>query len=228
MTGFLDTGASDDRRRHRPRLLAVLVVVFCGWFGASAVAQDSSQGSTSQSTEAPAPVTAEDLESLVGTIEDAKRRAAFIKDLKALIAAHRQTPPAAEDVTTGVVGDLSKRLRRSGRGIMHSLRPDILEPLEVQGVNTLADSAVIIRARIKVRAGVQWSMRRAFNRRMKLRFDELGIEIPFPQHTVHLAKPPDPASAPPRQPAPDAAAPRLSGRTARDDGSGDGSPGNSE
>ncbi len=66
------------------------------------------------------------------------------------------------------------------------LRHDILETLEVQGVNSLDDSAVVIRARIKVRAGTQWAMRRAFNRRMKLRFDELGIEIPFPHRTVYF------------------------------------------
>ncbi len=67
------------------------------------------------------------------------------------------------------------------------LARDILEPLEVQGLNSLDDSAVVIRARIKTRPGRQWAMRRAFNRRMKNRFDDLGIEIPFPQTTVHLA-----------------------------------------
>ena len=67
------------------------------------------------------------------------------------------------------------------------LGPDILEPIDVQGLNSLDDSAVVIRARIKTRPGRQWAMRRAFNRRMKNRFDELGIEIPFPQTTVHFA-----------------------------------------
>jgi small-conductance mechanosensitive channel len=67
------------------------------------------------------------------------------------------------------------------------LGPDILEPINVQGLNSLDDSAVVIRARIKTKPGMQWSMRRAFNRRMKNRFDELGIEIPFPQTTVHFA-----------------------------------------
>ena len=67
------------------------------------------------------------------------------------------------------------------------LSRDILEPINVQGLNSLDDSAVVIRARIKTRPGRQWAMRRAFNRRMKNRFDELGIEIPFPQTTVHFA-----------------------------------------
>jgi small conductance mechanosensitive channel len=66
-------------------------------------------------------------------------------------------------------------------------RRDILEPLEVLGLDRFADSAVIIKARIKTRPSRQWSVGREFNRRMKKRFDELGIEIPFPQRTVHLA-----------------------------------------
>jgi small conductance mechanosensitive channel len=77
------------------------------------------------------------------------------------------------------------------------LSRDILEPINVQGLNSLDDSAVVIRARIKTKPGKQWSMRRAFNRRMKNRFDELGIEIPFPQTTVHFAGGGDGPPSPP-------------------------------
>ena len=65
-----------------------------------------------------------------------------------------------------------------------ALAPDIITPLEVQGLQSLDDSAVVIRARIRVSAGTQWGMKREFNRRLKNRFDELGIEIPFPQRTI--------------------------------------------
>ena len=34
---------------------------------------------------------------------------------------------------------------------------------------------------------MQWTVAREFRRRMKKRFDELGIEIPFPQRVLHLA-----------------------------------------
>jgi small conductance mechanosensitive channel len=64
--------------------------------------------------------------------------------------------------------------------------PDILEPLEIAGLNELADSAVVIRARIKTKPIRQWAVGREFNRRMKARFDELGIEIPFPHQTVYF------------------------------------------
>jgi moderate conductance mechanosensitive channel len=62
----------------------------------------------------------------------------------------------------------------------------ILEPLEVQGVDRFADSAVIIKARIKTLPIRQWTVGRELNRRLKKRFDELGIEIPFPQRTLRI------------------------------------------
>ena len=84
------------------------------------------------------------------------------------------------------VDDVIKVLVALGREMAEdqTLAPDIIRPLEVQGVQSLDDSAVVIRARIKVRAGTQWGIKREFNRRMKNRFDELGIEIPFPQQTI--------------------------------------------
>jgi small conductance mechanosensitive channel len=63
----------------------------------------------------------------------------------------------------------------------------ILEPLEVLGVDAFQDSAVLIKARIKTLPIQQWNVGREFNGRMKKRFDELGITIPFPQRTLHIA-----------------------------------------
>ena len=65
-----------------------------------------------------------------------------------------------------------------------TLGADIIAPLEKQGVQKLDESAVVIRAKMKVRAGTQWGLKREFNHRLKNRFDELGIEIPFPQRTI--------------------------------------------
>ncbi len=98
--------------------------------------------------------------------------------------------------------------------------PAILEPLEVLGVDQFADSAVVIKVRIKTKPIKQWFVGREFNRRMKKRFDELGIEIPFPHTTVYFGVDKD-GSAPPayvsmregddgeRRPAPKAANPRA-------------------
>ncbi|MCB9932075.1 MAG: mechanosensitive ion channel [Planctomycetes bacterium] len=51
----------------------------------------------------------------------------------------------------------------------------------LMGVVELGDSAVTIRMLLKTRAGEQWGASREYMRRCKLKFDELGIEIPWPQ-----------------------------------------------
>ena len=66
--------------------------------------------------------------------------------------------------------------------------PKILEPLEVLGVDKFADSAVVIKARIKTKPSQQWAVGRELNRRFKKRFDELGIEIPFPHVSVYFGE----------------------------------------
>ncbi len=66
--------------------------------------------------------------------------------------------------------------------------PFITEPIEVLGVDKFADSAVIIKARIKTEPVQQWTVGRELNRRFKKRFDELGIEIPFPHHTLYFGE----------------------------------------
>ena len=63
--------------------------------------------------------------------------------------------------------------------------PKIIEPIEVVGVNDFADSAVVIRARLKTRPIEQWSVGREYRKRLKKVFDERGIEIPFPHTTIY-------------------------------------------
>lgn len=62
----------------------------------------------------------------------------------------------------------------------------ILDPLEMAGVERWADSSVIIRARFRVAPLEQWNVRREYLRRLKTAFDRAGIEIPFPQLTLHV------------------------------------------
>ncbi|MFW5761529.1 MAG: mechanosensitive ion channel family protein [Cyclobacteriaceae bacterium] len=61
----------------------------------------------------------------------------------------------------------------------------ILEPIEVFGVENFADSAVIIKARLKTKPIEQWTVGREFRGRLKKAFDAQGIEIPFPHRTVY-------------------------------------------
>ena len=83
------------------------------------------------------------------------------------------------DEVMEVIEDLGREMLKDP-----TLGPDIITPLVAQGVQSLDDSAVVIRAKMRVTAGTQRGMKREFNHRMKNRFDELGIEIPFPQTAI--------------------------------------------
>ncbi|HEX7919240.1 MAG TPA: mechanosensitive ion channel family protein [Gemmatimonadales bacterium] len=61
---------------------------------------------------------------------------------------------------------------------------------DVLGVQELGDSSVVVRTLLRVQPGKQWEVAREFRRRVKLRFDKEGIEIPFPQRVVrHIGAP---------------------------------------
>jgi small-conductance mechanosensitive channel len=66
---------------------------------------------------------------------------------------------------------------------------DILEPLEMLGVDRFNDSAVVIRCRLKTVPVQQWRIGREMNRRIKKTFDAKGIEIPFPHRTIYWGQP---------------------------------------
>ncbi len=57
---------------------------------------------------------------------------------------------------------------------------------EVTGVESLGETAVVIRTLLRTIPGSQWEVAREFRRRIKLRLDRENIEIPFQQHTVHV------------------------------------------
>jgi small conductance mechanosensitive channel len=63
--------------------------------------------------------------------------------------------------------------------------PKILGPLEVFGVDEFADSAVILKARIRTLPVEQWTVGREYRRRLKKAFDAEGIEIPFPHLSLY-------------------------------------------
>lgn len=67
-------------------------------------------------------------------------------------------------------------------------KDDIIQPIEILGLDKFADSALIIKARTTTKPIKQWRIGREFNRRLKMKFDELGIEIPFPHVTLYPGK----------------------------------------
>jgi small conductance mechanosensitive channel len=77
------------------------------------------------------------------------------------------------------------------REVGHEMQQDakisakILEPLEIQGIQSFADSAVMLRCRIKTVALEQWGVRRIFLGKLKQAFDLHHIEIPYPHLTIN-------------------------------------------
>jgi small-conductance mechanosensitive channel len=88
------------------------------------------------------------------------------------------------DEVMGVLREIGEEMQNDP-----NYKKDILEPLEIMGVDQFADSAVIIKARITTKPIRQWAVGREFNRRMKKAFDQRGIEIPFPHHTIYMGEP---------------------------------------
>jgi small conductance mechanosensitive channel len=88
------------------------------------------------------------------------------------------------DEVMGVLQEIAEEVRRDPQ-----FADDILEPLEMLGVDQFADSAVIIKCRIKTQPIKQWRVGREMNRRIKKTFDAKGIEIPFPHQTIYWGQP---------------------------------------
>lgn len=65
----------------------------------------------------------------------------------------------------------------------------ILEPLQILGVEQFGESQVFIRMMIKTIPLKQWEVGRELRRRIKIRFDEKGIEIPFPHRVLIWGEP---------------------------------------
>jgi moderate conductance mechanosensitive channel len=86
--------------------------------------------------------------------------------------------------------EVSAVIEAVGKGLQEdpAFKNDVLAPVEVVGLDKFGDSAVVIKARIKTKPIQQWRVGREFNRRLKKKFDELGIDIPFPHITLYPGK----------------------------------------
>ncbi len=69
------------------------------------------------------------------------------------------------------------------------LRDVILGDLEILGLDQFTASAVVIKCRIMCTPFGRWSVLREFNRRMKARFEELGIEMPSSDQRLIVDQP---------------------------------------
>jgi len=87
------------------------------------------------------------------------------------------------DQVFGVMREVAAELRADARW-----KDRVVEDLEIIGVERWGDSAIVLRVRFKVVPPIQqWNVKREYLKRLKSAFDSRGIEIPFPQLTLHTA-----------------------------------------
>jgi len=60
----------------------------------------------------------------------------------------------------------------------------ILEPLQILGVEQFGESQLVIRMMVKTAPLKQWDVGRELRKRIRKRFDEQGIQIPFPHRVL--------------------------------------------
>jgi small conductance mechanosensitive channel len=196
-----------------PLLAGAGIIGLAVGFGAQKLVQDIITGVFILLEDAVAVGDVVQVAGIGGLVEDMSIRSIRLRDLSGNV---HTIPFSSVDTVTNMTKGYSYYLIDIGvayredtdqvaavcRTIVEDMRSEpefgqeILEPLDVLGVDQFADSAVIIKARIKTRPIKQWSVGREFNRRMKKRFDELGIEIPFPHRTLYFGAAKD-GSAPP-------------------------------
>ncbi len=87
------------------------------------------------------------------------------------------------DRVMGVLVDVGNELRTDPLW-----RNRVVDEPVMLGVDAFRDSAVIVKFMIKTKADQKWNVKRETLRRIKMRFDELGIEIPLPHRIVFERK----------------------------------------
>jgi len=129
-------------------------------------------------------------------LRDVEGRAHFVPNgsINRVIVLSKDFARALVDVEVDLATDPDKAfavLLEAGRKL-HEDRPyQVLEPLEVKGIETLGPNGFIIRTLTKTAPGAQWDVARELRRRILLAFREAGIQIPYTQRVVHHRGDPD-------------------------------------
>ncbi|HWA51121.1 MAG TPA: mechanosensitive ion channel domain-containing protein [Dongiaceae bacterium] len=86
------------------------------------------------------------------------------------------------------VDEVMEVLRQTGEEMRadDKFKRDILEPLEIAGVETFGDTTFIVRSRIKTRPIRQWDVGREFQRRLKRNLQARDIEMATPGLPAHV------------------------------------------
>jgi moderate conductance mechanosensitive channel len=84
------------------------------------------------------------------------------------------------DIVMNVMREVGDELQED-----ENFKDDILEPIEIFGLDQFGDSALVIKARIKTKPIKQWNVGREYRKRLKKAFDLKNIEIPYPHTTIY-------------------------------------------
>ncbi len=143
-----------------------------------------------------------DVGSASGTVEKVSLRSTTIRDVKGTVwhvpngaisrvgNSSQLWSRALLDVEVAYDTDLDlarEVIQRVGDGLWGDPEwggDELMERPEVWGVQELGASAVALRLVVKTEPSKQWAVERELRMRLKVAFDEAGIEIPFPQQTV--------------------------------------------
>lgn len=87
------------------------------------------------------------------------------------------------DEVIEIIKEIDEDLRTDSK-----IKGNLIGPLEIGGLDKFADSSIIIKARIKAKPTTQWDITREFNQRLKKKFDERNIEMPFPHRTIYFGQ----------------------------------------
>lgn len=85
------------------------------------------------------------------------------------------------DKVVAIMKEVSESLRSDAE-----LGPKILEPMELFGVESIGESGVVVKARIKTVPIEQWTVGREYRRRLKRAFEEHNIDFGFPHRVVQI------------------------------------------
>lgn len=111
-------------------------------------------------------------------------------DIRTLINMTSKLSTAVCDVSIGYAEDIEKveKVLAEHLAEIKAKCPAIVNGPSYVGVQSLAESAVVIRIIAECNETMRYQVQRDINREIKIILDRNGIEIPYPQIVVHEAK----------------------------------------
>ena len=154
-----------------------------------------------------------DLGGHAGTVEAMTLRTIRLRDgdgavhtvpfsaVSSIVNTARDFSNAIFDISVAYDQDIDKVIKIM-KQVGEELRQDpqfkhqILRPIEVLGLDSMQNGAMVIKAQMRTRPSDKGGVIRAFNLRLKRAFDEHGIALPFPPRMVQMLPQTQAAAAP--------------------------------